>query len=150
MRLKFVTMRSVSSETLLIEVTRMLQGCELVYIPTKGDSMRPFIRGEKDMVGVKKPSGEYCPGMIVLARTLDHRVVLHRIVAVGKEYLDLMGDGNLLGRERCRRSDVVAVAIYIIKGEDGRKRYLYTDRRMQKWKIWYWLRPFRRWLLRLV
>ena len=103
-------MQSISPEKLCNEVERLLAVHPIVYIPTRGNSMVPFIKGESDMVLVKKPKGKYQKGMIVLARTLDRRVVLHRVVSIGHEYLDLMGDGNLVGKERCRRSDVVAVA----------------------------------------
>lgn len=139
----------VSPEKLAKEVERLLEVNPQVYMPTKGDSMRPFIIGEDDLVAVRKPPKEYRKGFVVLARTLDRRVVMHRVVAIGKEYLDLMGDANLYGRERCRRSDVVAIADYIIK-KDGRKRYINSERQLRMWRFWYWLRPVRKWLLRLV
>lgn len=141
-------MRSISSEQLAKEVERFLVDHPIVYIPTKGNSMIPFIKGESDMVAVRRPLGEYRKGMIVLARTLDQRVVLHRIISIGKEYLDLMGDGNLYGKERCRRSDVVAIAESVL-AQDGEHIGLYTKKRMWEWRLWYWLCPFRKILLRL-
>lgn len=141
-------MRSISSEQLAKEVERFLSDHPIVYIPTKGNSMKPFIKGESDMVAVRKPLGEYRKGMIVLARTLDQRVVLHRIISIGNEYLDLMGDGNLYGKERCRRSDVVAIAESVL-AQNGEHIGLYTKKRMWEWRLWNWLCPFRKILLRL-
>lgn len=101
------------------------------------------------MVAVRRPLGEYRKGMIVLARTLDQRVVLHRVISIGKEYIDLMGDGNLSGKERCRRSDIVAIAESVI-ASDGEHIGLYTKKRMCEWWAWHTLRPIRKWLLIII
>lgn len=144
-----VIMRSVSPERLADEVARRLSFADSVIIPTKGMSMRPFIIGGEERVELVRPGRVLSEGMIVLARTEKNGIVLHRIVGFHGNSLTLMGDGNLSQRETCSISDVVGIAIYIIRC-DGRKKYLYTERRLQMWKLWYRCLPFRRWLLRLL
>jgi hypothetical protein len=57
-----------------------------------------------------------------------------------------MGDGNLSGDEYCLTGDVKARAEYVI-GRNGKKRYLYSKRRMQANRLWWKLKPLRRYIL---
>lgn len=134
----------MNAEELAITVETLLRENDSVIIPTKGNSMRPFIRDE-DNVLLARAENPLKVGMIVLARTLDRRVVLHRIIGINGDYITLMGDGNLKGTERCRRSEVIAVAQSVV----GHKSGLYTRKNMLGWWLWYWLRPVRRIILRI-
>ncbi len=134
-----------SAEDLAVTVETLLRENDSVIIPTKGNSMRPFIRGGVNVLLVRTED-PLKVGMIVLARTLDRRVVLHRIIGLNGDYLTLMGDGNLKGTERCRKSDVIAVAQSVV----GHKSGLYTRKNMLGWWLWYWLRPIRKWWAKLI
>lgn len=131
-----------SAEDLVVTVETLFRESDSVIIPTKGNSMRPFIRGG-DNVLLVRVGNPLKVGIIILARTLDKRVVLHRIIGINGDYLTLMGDGNLKGTERCRKSEVIAVAQSVV----GHKSGLYTRKNMLGWWLWYWLRPIRNLLL---
>ena len=74
----------VPNEILLAEADDLLsKGIEVVLM-TKGNSMLPFIRGEKDSVNLKR-FGAVEVGDIVLARIAPQRYVLHRISSPSTE-----------------------------------------------------------------
>ena len=132
----------IPNDILLGEATDLLaRGIEVVLM-TKGNSMLPFIRGEKDSVRLKKLDS-YGVGDIVLAHIRDARgarYVLHRIISMDGDKLTLMGDGNLIGTESCMISDISGTVMEIIRpGDRGKK--------VNKATIWRKLLPVRRYLL---
>ena len=127
--------RVIPNAIMLGEVTRMLQEGHSVVIMTKGASMSPFIRGERDSVELlRRPSAD--PGDIVLAQIAPGHYVLHRLMAIDGETVTLKGDGNLDGTERCTAADICGTAIAIIR--PGGRRIDCTAPR--------WQRRFRRWV----
>ncbi len=129
--------RILSNEVFLEEVGSLLdEGREVSFTPL-GSSMLPYIRGGRDSVRLqKKDSLEV--GDIVLVR-LQGRYVLHRIIALEGEKVTLMGDGNIVGTESCRRSDVMGTVVAIQKG----KREIIPG----KGRFWRAIKPFRRYIL---
>ena len=109
-----------------------------VVLKTKGNSMLPFIRGDRDSVRLRK-SDSLEVGDIVLVR-LPGRYVMHRIVSHEGDVFVMMGDGNLVGTERFCRDEVVGKVVAIIK-ENGK------EVTPGKGRIWKMLRPVRRYLL---
>lgn len=138
----------IKNELLFAEVERMLNEGHEVIIPTKGFSMLPFIVGEKDCVRLKK-AGNVKVGDIVLARIrrgADHEAyVLHRVWSVEGEEIELMGDGNLRGRERCTKKDITGFVTTIEK--KGQLIDCQSEKHLQRAGIWRKLLPLRRWLL---
>ena len=127
------------NNVMLDEVSRLLQeGREVVMMP-KGNSMRPFIRGEVDQVRLQR-SDELKVGDIVLAYFNEH-YVLHRIIAIDGDEVTLMGDGNLQGIEQVQKSDVSGVVVEII-APDGKKR------KPTRGYVWRKLLPIRKYLLK--
>lgn len=126
------------------EIDRMLQNGHSVTMRAKGNSMFPFIRDECDSVVLQRKP-EIAVGSIVLARLQNGSYVLHRVYRLEKEELVLMGDGNLYATERCRRNEVVGVAVKIIRDE----RQVDCTSRKELFKAWVWrkLLPVRRVLL---
>lgn len=126
------------------EIDRMLQNGHSVTMRAKGNSMLPFIRDERDSVVLQKKP-DIAVGSIVLARLQNGSYVLHRVYRLEKEELVLMGDGNLYATERCRRNEVVGVAVNILR--DGRQ--VDCTSRKELFKAWVWrkLLPMRRVLL---
>lgn len=104
---------------MLGEVSRMLEEGHSVVIMTKGGSMSPFIRGERDSVELLK-TPEVNVGDIVLCQLTPGHYVLHRIHALKDDNVLLKGDGNLDATERCKLSDVCGTAIAILRG-NGRR-----------------------------
>ena len=136
--------RTISNEELVLEIDRLLkEGTEVIFKP-KGQSMLPFIRGERDSVLLKNP-GVIKPGYIVLAKVSEKNFVLHRVEHVAGDRVVLMGDGNLVGRERCRMSDVIAVAVKIIKVD--KETDCLSKKHMRRALLWKRLLPVRRYLL---
>jgi len=58
----------------------------------------------------------------------------------------LMGDGNLMGTEHCLLSDIKARVTHVV---DAKERTHDINNRWRKLaaKMWFWLRPMRRYLL---
>lgn len=138
----------VPNSVLLGEVTRLLSEGRPVVIPTKGSSMLPFIRGERDSIAlIKKTDIEV--GDIVLALIDGSRYVLHRVHGISGEDVVLMGDGNLVGTENCRKSDICGTATEIIK-ESGRKIDVSSNGFRRKSALWLKLLPVRRYLLFII
>ena len=126
--------RTLPNEVLLGEISSLLaEGREVSFTP-KGTSMLPFIRGGRDSVTLKKLA-EVKVGDIVLVRLPDSRYVLHRVWGLDGDSLELMGDGNLIGKEKCRLADVMGTTVSI----NGRKP--------TRGRLWRTLKPFRRYLL---
>lgn len=108
------------NDILLGEVGRLLEEGKDVELMTRGSSMHPFIRGDIDSVRLRKvPDETLTVGDIVLAEVEKGRYVLHRIVDTGEDVLTLMGDGNLRGREHCRRENVLGKVTAIV-GPSGK------------------------------
>jgi hypothetical protein len=137
----------VDNNLVISEVIRLLETCPSVILPVKGNSMLPFIIGGKESVELVKADGESLKvGDVVLAWINGTRFVVHRIIRINGDNVQLMGDGNLGGDEHCKRSDVAARADYVI-GKNGKKRYLYSPWRIRSSRLWWKLRPFRRIIL---
>ena len=119
------------------------EGQEVVFKP-KGVSMLPFIHGGKDSVLLRK-ADELKIGDIALAEISEGRYVIHRVEKIEGETVILMGDGNLVGRERCRRKDVIAIAEKIIKS--NREIDCQSQKHLRNAEIWKRLLPIRKYLL---
>ena len=104
---------------MLGEVSRLLDEGHSVTIMTKGSSMSPFIRGERDSVVLKKLDTVEV-GDIVLCQLRPGHYVLHRVHAISGVALTLKGDGNLDATESCTLADVCGTAVEILKGDKHR------------------------------
>ena len=116
-----------------------------VTLPVKGQSMLPFIIGGKESVILHAP-GLTAVGDVVLAWVDGNRYVVHRIINIDGDRVTLMGDGNVRGTEHCLLKDVKARVTHVVSA-DNKKRDLYSRWRVRAAKLWYWLRPIRRYLL---
>lgn len=119
---------------MLGEVRNLLDEGRSVVILTKGLSMLPFIRGEKDsVVLIKTPS--VAPGDIALAEIAPGRWVLHRVIEVAGGVVTLRGDGNIRGIEKCNPEDVAGV-VSAIQRPDGKKTDPRTPKALKRWRRW--------------
>ena len=136
--------KTVPNAELIPAIGKLVEeGQEVIFKP-KGMSMLPFIRGGRDSVLLRK-ADELKVGDIALAEISEGRYVLHRIEMIEGETIVLMGDGNLVGREKCRREDVMAIAVKIIKG--SREIDCQSPGHLRNAEIWKRLLPVRRYLL---
>lgn len=125
------------------EVGKLISEGKTVTMKVKGNSMLPFIK-DKDTIKLEKYNNLKLYD-IVLACIGENQYVLHRIIAMDGNRLTLMGDGNLKGCEKCRKEDVLAIAVNVIrKGKEYNCRdYLH----IRKARIWNFLLPIRKYLL---
>lgn len=136
--------RVVSNELLFAEVASAIREGNSVVIKPKGCSMLPFIRGERDEVVLVSPDDvEIYDAVLAQLRTGVY--VLHRVMEIREDSLVLMGDGNLQGKEQCRKEDVVAKVAEVIR--DGHKHDCRAPRYRLMVRMWIRLMPVRRWIL---
>lgn len=136
--------RLVSNELLFAEVASAIREGKSVVIKPKGCSMLPFIRGECDEVVLVRPDDiELYDAVLAQLRTGVY--VLHRVMEIREDSLVLMGDGNLQGKEQCRKEDVVAKVAEVIR--DGHKHDCLAPRYCRRVRMWIRLMPVRRWIL---
>lgn len=102
--------KTIANHLLFPEVCRMVAAGIHVKIRVKGNSMIPFLFGQRDEV-ILSPfcDDDLVEGRIVLAfLPTENRYVLHRIVYRDGCLLTLMGDGNVKGYEVCTTDDICA------------------------------------------
>jgi len=135
----------MTDNEIIEEAIRLVDEGVSVTLPVNGNSMLPFIIGGKESVILQKPELPKV-GDVVLAWADGYRYVVHRIVRIDGERVTLMGDGNLVGTEPCLLNDIKARVTHVVDAKE-RTHYLYKGWRKRAAKMWYWLRPIRRYLL---
>lgn len=138
----------INNDAFFAHVIEMLEAGHRVTIPVKGYSMLPFIRGEKDLVELEAP-GELAVDDIVLFHmgpADGGRYVMHRIVGLDGDKVDIMGDGVPRNHEHVLRSQVHGRAVRILRG-GTRPVDPYSPCELRKVHLWQRLRPFRRYIL---
>ena len=135
----------MTDNEIIEEAIRLVDEGVSVTLPVNGNSMLPFIIGGKESVILQKPELPKV-GDVVLAWVDGYRYVVHRIVRIDGERVTLMGDGNLVGTEHCLLNDIKARVTHVVDAKE-RTHYLYKGWRKRAAKMWYWLRPIRRYLL---
>ena len=140
-----VVHKVLPNNEILADLIKLVTEGQRVILPVRGYSMLPFIIGGKESVELVKPKS-VAVGDVVLAWINDCRFVVHRIIRIDGNQVQLMGDGNLTDDEYCPISDVKARAEYVI-APTGKRRYLYTPKRLRFSRLWNRLLPMRRWIL---
>ena len=135
----------MTDNEIIEEAIRLVREGVNVTLPVNGNSMLPFIIGGKESVILHSPGGIVDVGDVVLAWVDGNRYVVHRIIKLDYDRVTLMGDGNLT-TEHCALGDIKARVTHVVDAKD-RTHYLYNRWRMLGAKVWYWLRPIRRYLL---
>ena len=135
----------VPNNEILADLITLVNEGKRVSLPVKGLSMLPFIIGDKDCVELVRPD-HVAVGDVVLAWINGCRYVVHRVIHIEGDMVQLMGDGNLTANEYCPLSDVKAKAEYIIS-ENGSRRYIYSTWMVAAGRLWWYLRPLRRFIL---
>lgn len=135
----------VSDNEIIRNAIQLVNEGMRVTFPVKGYSMLPFIIGSKESVDLVKPA-DLRVGDIVLAWVEGTRYVVHRIISIEGDRVTLMGDGNIAGEEHCLTGDVAAKAVNVVS-PDGRHHDLYAPWRVRASRLWWRLKPVRRWIL---
>ena len=111
--------KTLPTNEVIAGVIKALETVPRVVLPVRGTSMLPFIIGDVDSVELVK-TDRVEVGDVILAWINGSRYVVHRVIKVEGDNVQLMGDGNLGGDERCKVSDVVAKAEYVISPRSSR------------------------------
>ncbi len=135
----------MTDERIIEEAIRLVREGVCVTLPVDGQSMLPFIIGGKESVILQRPE-LIDVGDVVLAWVDGCRYVVHRIIKLDYDRVTLMGDGNLVVTEHCLLNDIKARVTHVV---DAKERTHDINNRWRKWaaKMWFWLRPMRRYLL---
>lgn len=100
----------------------------------RGYSMRPFLEDKRDQAILSPVRPENIrTGDVILAMTNLGSYVIHRVESIdaAADKIVLRGDGNVYGREWCRREDVVARVTGFLRGKQARPCSLDS----KAWKI---------------
>ena len=135
----------MTDNEIIEEAIRLVDEGVSVTLPVNGNSMLPFIIGGKESVILQEPE-QLEVGDVVLAWADGYRYVVHRIIHIDGDNVTLMGDGNLVGTEHCLLNDIKALVTHVVDAKE-RTNYLYNGWRKRAAKVWFWLRPIRRYLL---
>lgn len=128
----------VPNEVLIPQVEQLVAKGIEVTIRARGNSMLPYIRGDRDNVVLQRAESVEV-GDIVLVR-LPGRFVMHRIIEAQGDSFVMMGDGNIRGTESFSREEIIGKVVCIVK-PDGRRVI------PGKARIWRRLLPIRRYIL---
>lgn len=138
----------VNNDTFFADVVRMLDEGKQVTIPVKGFSMLPFIRGGRDLVVLERP-GTFRKDDIVLFHMGPQeggRYVMHRILSIDGDRVDIMGDGVPGIHEHVRTGHLIGRAVTILRG-GVRAVDPYSPRELRKVHAWQRILPLRRYIL---
>ena len=139
----------IDNDTFFADVLRMLGQGKQVTIPVKGFSMLPFIRGSKDLVVLEKAGTDIRADDIVLFHVGPRdggRYVMHRILSIDGDAVDIMGDGVPKNHEHVRRSQILGKAVRILRG-GTRPVDPYSPGQLRLVHFWQRLLPIRRYIL---
>ena len=135
----------ITDAVILDEAVRLVSDGVSVTLPVNGRSMLPFIIGGQESVILQKTDTVQV-GDVVLAWVEGCRWVVHRIIRIDSDRVTLMGDGNIVGTEHCTIADVKARVTHVVDVK-GQPHDIYNRWRTLGAKVWWWLRPIRRYLL---
>ncbi len=112
---------------------------KLVY-KTKGSSMRPMLRENRDLVVIEKPDGRLCRFDVALYRR-GQAYVLHRVLRVRERDYAIRGDNTYRMETGITDADVLGVLTSFVR--DG-KEYAVTDPSYRFYvRLWCALYPLR-------
>lgn len=139
--------RTIANDVLIGQVCSLLAEGKRVKLRAKGESMRPFIKGDEDIL-LLAPSRALRRGDVVVALTDEDRYVVHRVVGIKGDRVLLCGDGNLFRRETCHRCRIYGIVEAVVR--EGRERSMTALAPRMLAFGWRLLLPFRRlwWRLR--
>lgn len=140
----------IDNDAFFADVLQVLEQGKQATIPVKGFSMLPFIRGSKDLVVLEKADGKELKAddivLFHLGPQEGGRYVMHRILSLDGDKVDIMGDGVPKNHEHVLRDRILAKAVTILR--DGKRSVdPYSPRQLRLVHFWQRLRPVRRYLL---
>ena len=134
----------IDNDAFFSDVLQVLEQGKQATIPVKGFSMLPFIRGSKKADGKGLKADDIV--LFHLGPQEGGRYVMHRILSVDGDKVDIMGDGVPKNHEHVLRNQVLAKAVTIIR--DGKRPVdPYSPGQLRLVHFWQRLCPVRRYIL---
>ena len=126
----------VHNESFFSHIITEINSGHHVIIPSKGNSMLPFIRPSTDEIELSPLDKKSIQkGNIVLAKTYECNYVVHRIEKIEGDVVILRGDGNLKVREYCKKSNILAEVTTILRNKRKIKKNNFSWKLYQK--LWF-------------
>ena len=118
-----------------------------VTLCVTGKSMLPYISraGDEFVVVSKHQMEDLKPGTIIFF-SYNNKFVFHRIIDKKGDLLVAQGDGNCVEKEIVKPEDVLGVVRFVIRSS-GKKVSTNCFMSQIYWRVWYILRPIRKYLL---
>lgn len=110
-----------------------------VRLDVKGNSMKPLLRSERDSVVLKKVS-DIKKYDVVLFRTQNGRIALHRIIDIDDSVYTIAGDNQFRFNYDVKHDDLIAKAVEFHRG----KRCLNETQINRFGAFWFAVYPLRR------
>ena len=133
--------RTVANDVLIGQVCALLAEGKRVKLRAKGESMRPFIKGDEDTL-LLVPPGAVRRGDVVLALTDEGSYVVHRVTGIKGDLVLLRGDGNLFRCETCPLCRIYGIVEAVVR--EGRERSMTASAPRMLASGWRMLLPLRR------
>lgn len=111
-----------------------------IIIKASGNSMRPFIRPNEDILIIEKVGDSIVKNDIVLFYH-DDKVVLHRVIAVHSDSIDTRGDNSVRAEKGINKSDIFGKLTRVKR--DGREIDVNSKSCRAAALLWYYMFPFR-------
>lgn len=126
---------------------QMLAEGKTVRFRVRGNSMYPLLRGRTDEVILRPRNDGETPrkGEIVLFRYRG-RHILHRVVRIAGNRLEMRGDNVAVHRESCRMEDVVGIVTTVFRKRKAGNNFREIPPKASAWRCIGW---FRRALLKI-
>ena len=102
-----------------------------VKIEPTGVSMRPLIRGGRDMVIVEPMHREPVPGDIVLFLRADGAQVMHRVWKITGETVTTYGDGCWYPDEPINKEKIIGLATKLYRRKASKERKKVTEAKVK-------------------
>lgn len=134
------------NEILFDRVKELVAEGHSITFRVKGNSMNPFLMDGRDEVVISSfREKDIRPGVIILAKDIFDRVMLHRVIGVRGGIIEMMGDGNCYGTEISDFGRIAGIVTGVVR--NGQR----ISCRSKGWNFfssfWNIARPVRRWLL---
>lgn len=134
------------NELLYEHVKELVDEGHTVSLKVKGYSMTPFLINERDSVCLGAfEKDNLKKGDIILGKSIEDQIVLHRIIRVDENSVVLRGDGNSYGTETVDKDKIAGIVLSAVRNNRN------VDFNTTFWlgfsKIWNVLYPVRRILL---
>ena len=138
--------KKVTSQVLLKTIKPLLENNQSVRIKVSGTSMRPFLKDQRTHVMIAPITNPLKKHQILLYETKEGTLILHRLIKVN-EPLILCGDA-LLNNELIPQKAILGVVTSI----EHPNKHINMNSRIYHFKVtlWIFLKPIRKYLLKLV